>query len=91
MDEQAKQEWDARSCTCHPDDNPPVPCPRKFAYNECVTEERLLALRDMLDAFMGWAQTDEQVAALKRGHRAMPKPTATPKQMAERAWRENPA
>lgn len=56
-----------------------------------LTEERLLALRDMLDAFMGWAQTDEQVAALKRGHRAMPKPTATPKQMAERAWRENPA
>lgn len=25
-----------RSCTCHPDDNPPVPCPQKFAYSECV-------------------------------------------------------
>jgi hypothetical protein len=24
-----------RSCTCHPDDNPPHPCPRKFALSEC--------------------------------------------------------
>jgi len=24
-----------RSCTCHPDDNPPIPCARKFAYSEC--------------------------------------------------------
>jgi dATP/dGTP diphosphohydrolase len=23
-------------CTCHPDDNPPVPCPRRYAYGECV-------------------------------------------------------
>ena len=22
-------------CTCHPDDNPPVPCPQKFALTEC--------------------------------------------------------
>ena len=26
-----------RPCTCHPDDNPPVPCPQKYAYGECVT------------------------------------------------------
>lgn len=26
---------DERSCTCHPDDNPPRPCPRKYALNEC--------------------------------------------------------
>ncbi len=25
-----------RPCTCHPDDNPPRPCPRKYAYSECV-------------------------------------------------------
>lgn len=25
-----------RSCTCHPDDNPPQPCPQKFTYSECV-------------------------------------------------------
>ncbi len=23
------------ACTCHPDDNPPVPCPRKYALTEC--------------------------------------------------------
>lgn len=26
---------DARACTCHPGDNPPRPCPRKFALSEC--------------------------------------------------------
>lgn len=26
---------DTRPCTCHPDDNPPVPCPRKYALSEC--------------------------------------------------------
>ena len=25
-----------RTCTCHPDDNPPVPCPGKRAYHECM-------------------------------------------------------
>lgn len=24
-----------RPCTCHPDDNPPTPCPQKYALNEC--------------------------------------------------------
>ena len=24
-----------RPCTCHPDDNPPVPCPQKYALIEC--------------------------------------------------------
>lgn len=24
-----------RPCTCHPDDNPPVPCPQKYALSEC--------------------------------------------------------
>lgn len=24
-----------RSCTCHPDDYPPVPCPQKYALTEC--------------------------------------------------------
>lgn len=27
---------DGRECTCHSDDRPPNPCPRKFAYSECV-------------------------------------------------------
>ena len=25
-----------RTCTCHPSDNPPRPCPQKFAYRECI-------------------------------------------------------
>jgi hypothetical protein len=25
----------SRPCTCHPDDNPPKPCPRKYALDEC--------------------------------------------------------
>ena len=29
---------DARPCTCHPDDNPPVPCPRKYALTECAAD-----------------------------------------------------
>ncbi len=24
-----------RPCTCHPDDNPPRPCPRKYALAQC--------------------------------------------------------
>lgn len=26
---------DDRKCTCHPDDNPPQPCPKQFALGEC--------------------------------------------------------
>lgn len=25
-----------RDCTCHPDDNPPRPCPRKYALSDCI-------------------------------------------------------
>ena len=25
----------SRSCTCHPDDNPPVPCAQRYASSEC--------------------------------------------------------
>lgn len=32
-----------RACTCHPDDNPPRPCPRRFAYTECVRAGNLAA------------------------------------------------
>lgn len=27
---------DTRTCTCHPDDNPTVPCARQYAFAECV-------------------------------------------------------
>ena len=32
---QAGPKREPRPCTCHPDDNPPVPCAQKYALNEC--------------------------------------------------------
>lgn len=44
--EQAEAE---RACTCHPDDNPPVPCAEKYAYSECVAAPTMTAeqMREM--------------------------------------------
>jgi hypothetical protein len=28
-----------RPCTCHPNDNPPVPCAKKYALTECKGEK----------------------------------------------------
>ena len=48
-----------RSCTCHPDDSPPVPCPKKYALRECVAhaaavsaakDAEIAQLRQYLDA-----------------------------------------
>jgi hypothetical protein len=36
---------DGRPCTCHPDDNPPKPCARKYALCECRTADELDRLR----------------------------------------------
>jgi len=35
MLERLQQETEVRPCTCHPDDDPPRPCPQKFALSEC--------------------------------------------------------
>ena len=32
-----------KPCTCHPDDNPPVPCPQKYALSECKAATRIAA------------------------------------------------
>lgn len=37
-----------RACTCHPDDNPPVPCAEKYAYSECVAAQRLKNMRNLI-------------------------------------------
>lgn len=49
---------DTRTCTCHPGDNPPVPCPRKFALHDC----RISAL---LAAAIPFAEHDWMDAALE--------------------------
>jgi hypothetical protein len=48
-----------RPCTCHPDDNPPVPCAQKYALNECKaavrepTEAQIVAATDAWQAHCG--------------------------------------
>lgn len=34
-----KADQSPRSCTCHPDDSPPVPCAEKFAFSECIASD----------------------------------------------------
>lgn len=34
-DQPVEAKEDTRTCTCHPDDDRPVPCPRKFAIHHC--------------------------------------------------------
>ena len=41
-------------CTCHPDDNPPRPCPQKFAYSECVTVD-MKRLWSEMQVMSDWA------------------------------------
>lgn len=49
----------ARPCTCHPDDNPPVPCPRRYALSEC----RLAAAEAARRALDWLHQTDHEDSA----------------------------
>lgn len=32
---EAESGGEGRICTCHPNDNPPRPCPRRYALSEC--------------------------------------------------------
>ena len=46
---------DTRTCTCHPSDSPPQPCPRKFALTECriaalIAAALPFAAHDWMDA-----------------------------------------
>ena len=45
---------DTRPCTCHPDDNPPRPCPRKYALADCklaALERRCAELKAALQEY----------------------------------------
>ena len=63
---------DTRQCTCHPDDLPPVPCPKKYALRECrlaAAEESNERLRDALRRaeqreLEALAELDEAIAKL---------------------------
>lgn len=52
------QEEDTRVCTCHPDDNPPVPCAKKYALTEC----RKAALAQKEQDPVAWMRRDGRLA-----------------------------
>mgnify|MGYP000665046219 CR=1 FL=1 len=44
-----------RSCTCHPDDDPPVPCPRKYALLDClIAAARRAGAEEMRASIVRW-------------------------------------
>lgn len=56
MDDQSVANPDPRKCTCHPDDRPPVPCPRKYALTECRIAALLAACIPF--AAHGWVDAE---------------------------------
>jgi hypothetical protein len=44
-EEQYQAVADTRTCSCHPDDNPPQPCPRKHALTHCRAADLSRRLR----------------------------------------------
>ena len=48
-----------RPCTCHPDDNPPQPCPQKYALSHCRRAEKFL---DILMRLQMWRDEDHEDA-----------------------------
>jgi hypothetical protein len=50
-------ELDERSCSCHLADNPPDPCARRYATNECKRVEGLRLLVDIV-----WQHATESLA-----------------------------
>jgi hypothetical protein len=57
---------DDRACTCHPDDNPPQPCARKYALSECKTGRD----SERLD-FLQWLMTRTEFQSPRAGARAV--------------------
>lgn len=53
---------DSRKCTCHPDDDPPRACPKKYALHECQTAALVDAMDQLLDD-MGIVGTSVCMAA----------------------------
>ncbi len=68
-----------KPCTCHPDDNPPSPCRKKYALTDCRNDERdaqIAALVEALKAYKSRAKripfdvammADAALAAAKGG------------------------
>lgn len=57
---------DPRRCTCHPDDKPPVPCPQKYALNECRVAALLRAAAPFADHDWYDAELEDDSCKLTR-------------------------
>ena len=55
----------ARACTCHPDDNPPTPCARKYASRDCRMVDIARRIRYAAD-MVGDDELPAQLHALAR-------------------------
>lgn len=60
----AEAKADTRTCTCHPDDNPPSPCPRKFALTHCRAADLGHRLRHAITTAMN--DDESEVGTEKR-------------------------
>lgn len=38
-----------KPCTCHPEDNPPVPCEQKYALSECRNARQVRRVYDIMN------------------------------------------
>jgi hypothetical protein len=52
---------DDRPCTCHPDDNPPRPCPKKYALTDCrrAAKDAVGASDKQLDRLIAFCDPDQ--------------------------------
>lgn len=67
MEEACVSEPDTRSCTCHPDDNPPIPCQRKYALTDCRQAAAAFGLGEIalnLRYWMTWNKRDRDKEGL---------------------------
>lgn len=53
MEGETQTAVDTRTCTCHPDDRPAGPCPRKFATSECRRAAVLVETQKTIVALKG--------------------------------------
>lgn len=55
-DEPGQPVSESRPCTCHPDDNPPVPCAQKYALSECraASEPTEAQIEAAADVVLAW-------------------------------------
>ena len=52
-------------CTCHPDDSPPAPCPRKYALRDCRIADIARRIRYAAD-MVGDDELPDQLHGLAR-------------------------